>query len=50
MIGDDLVVDVLGAEKVGMQGIYFNLNNELNNIQLLFNTFLICFVNQSRMS
>ena len=26
MIGDDLVVDVLGAKKVGMQGIYFNPN------------------------
>jgi putative hydrolase of the HAD superfamily len=28
MIGDDLVVDVLGAEKAGMQGIYFNPNKE----------------------
>ena len=28
MIGDDLAVDVLGAEKVGMQGIYFNPNKE----------------------
>ena len=28
MIGDDLAVDVLGAEKVGMQGIYFNPNKK----------------------
>jgi FMN phosphatase YigB (HAD superfamily) len=24
MIGDDLVADVLGAQKVGIKGIYFN--------------------------
>ena len=27
MIGDDLLVDVLAAEKVGIQGVYFNPNN-----------------------
>jgi putative hydrolase of the HAD superfamily len=26
MVGDDYAVDVLGAEQVGMQGVYFNPN------------------------
>ena len=26
MIGDDFPVDILGAEKIGMQGVYFNPN------------------------
>ena len=26
MIGDDLSVDILGAEAIGIQGVYFNPN------------------------
>ena len=34
MIGDDLLVDVLGAEKVGMKGIYFNPNNNKHKLEV----------------
>ena len=31
MIGDDIEADILGAEAVGMQAIYFNPKKILNN-------------------
>ena len=41
MIGDDLVVDVLGAEKVGMQGIYFNPNKEEHKEEVVHEIFCL---------
>ena len=41
MIGDDLVVDVLGAEKVGMQGIYFNPNKEEHKLEVVHEIFCL---------
>ena len=41
MIGDDLVVDVLGAEKAGMQGIYFNPNKEGHNEEVVHEIFCL---------
>lgn len=34
MIGDDLLVDVLGAEEAGMQGIYFNPNKNEHKLEI----------------
>ena len=41
MIGDDLVVDVLGAEKVGMQGIHFNPNKEKQKKEVVHEIFCL---------
>ena len=41
MIGDDLAVDVLGAEKVGMQGIYFNPNKERQKKEVVHEIFCL---------
>ena len=41
MIGDDLVVDVLGAEKVGMQGIYFNPNKTEHKEEVVHEIFCL---------
>ena len=41
MIGDDLVVDVLGAEKAGMQGIYFNPNKEEHKEEVVHEIFCL---------
>ena len=41
MIGDDLGVDVLGAEKVGMQGIYFNPNKEEHKEEVVHEIFCL---------
>jgi FMN phosphatase YigB (HAD superfamily) len=41
MIGDDLVVDVFGAEKVGMQGIYFNPNKEEHKLEVMREIFCL---------
>ena len=41
MIGDDLVVDVLGAEKAGMQGIYFNPNKEEHKLEVVHEIFCL---------
>jgi putative hydrolase of the HAD superfamily len=41
MIGDDLVVDVFGAEKVGMQGIYFNPNKKEHKLEVVHEIFCL---------
>jgi len=41
MIGDDLAVDVLGAEKAGMQGIYFNPNKEEHKEEVVHEIFCL---------
>ena len=41
MIGDDLAVDVLGAEKVGMQGIYFNPNKKEHKLEVVHEIFCL---------
>jgi putative hydrolase of the HAD superfamily len=41
MIGDDLGVDVFGAEKVGMQGIYFNPKKEEHKEKVVHEIFCL---------
>ena len=41
MIGDDLEVDVLGAEKVGIQGVFFNPNKIKHNEDIVHEIFCL---------
>jgi len=41
MIGDDLEVDVLGAEQMGIQGIYFNPNKIKHNTDIVHEIFCL---------
>jgi putative hydrolase of the HAD superfamily len=41
MIGDDFLVDVLGAEKIGMQGVYFNPNKLSHNHAVVHEIFCL---------
>ena len=41
MIGDDLLVDVLGAEEAGMQGIYFNPNKNKHKLEIAHEIFCL---------
>ena len=41
MIGDDLAVDVLGAENAGMQGIYFNPKKEEHKEKVVHEIFCL---------
>ena len=41
MIGDDLEVDVLGAEQMGIQGVYFNPNKIKHNTDIVHEIFCL---------
>ena len=41
MIGDDFAVEVLGAENVGMQGIYFNPNKQEHKEEVVHEIFCL---------
>ncbi|MBT3612183.1 MAG: noncanonical pyrimidine nucleotidase, YjjG family [Flavobacteriales bacterium] len=41
MIGDDLEVDVLGAEQMGIQGIFFNPNKTKHNTDIVHEIFCL---------
>jgi putative hydrolase of the HAD superfamily len=41
MIGDDLAVDVLGAEKVGIQGVYFNPHKQEHKEEVVHEIFCL---------
>jgi putative hydrolase of the HAD superfamily len=41
MIGDDLEVDVLGAEQIGIQGVFFNPNKTKHNRDIVHEIFCL---------